>query len=192
MLTTSLSLLGRLCQPNPNAAWERFVLLYTPFLSHILINRLNVRPQDAADLVQEIFITLLRTLPKFEYDPAKGNFRSYLRQVCTSKAADLRRKRLPVAAEQGELSGLEDEEAGVEIARIWQQDHNRFLTQRALELMQAEFQPTTWKACWEFVVQGRSALEIATELGISENAVFIAKYRVIQRLRQELEGLLEE
>ena len=192
MLTTSVSLLERLGQPNQNEAWDRFVLLYTPFLSHILINRLHVRPQEAADLVQEIFVTLLRTLPKFEYDPAKGNFRGYLRQVCTSKAADLRRKRQSPAANEAELSALEDEKAGAEIANVWQQDHNRFLTRRALELMQEEFQPTTWKACWEFVVNGRSAAEIAKELGITENAVFIAKHRVIQRLRQELEGLLEE
>ena len=192
MLTTSVSLLGRLGQPNQNGAWERFVLLYTPFLSHILINHLHVRPQDAADVVQEIFVTLLRTLPKFEYDKAKGNFRGYLRQVCTSKAADLRRKRQAPAANEAELSNLEDEKAGAEIARVWQQDHNRFLTRRVLELMQEEFQPSTWKACWEFVVNGRPAAEVARELGISENAVFIAKCRVVQRLRQELEGLLEE
>ena len=192
MLTTSVSLLERLGQPNQNEAWDRFVLLYTPFLSHILINRLHVRPQEAADLVQEIFVTLLRTLPKFEYDPAKGNFRGYLRQVCTSKSADLRRKRQSPAANEAELSALEDEKAGAEIANVWQQDHNRFLTRRALELMQEEFQPTTWKACWEFVVNGRSAAEIAKELGITENAVFIAKHRVVQRLRQELAGLLED
>jgi RNA polymerase sigma-70 factor (ECF subfamily) len=58
--------------------------------------------------------------------------------------------------------------------------------------MKTEFQPSTWKACWEFVVNGRPATEIARDLGITENAVFIAKYRVIKRLRQELEGLLEE
>ena len=58
--------------------------------------------------------------------------------------------------------------------------------------MQEEFQPTTWKACWEFVVNGRPAAEVAAELGISENAVFIAKCRVIQKLRLELDGLLDD
>jgi RNA polymerase sigma-70 factor (ECF subfamily) len=192
VLTTSLSLLGRLGQPNQNEAWERFVLLYTPFLSHILTNRLQIRPQEVVDLVQEIFISLLRTLPNFKYDPAKGNFRGYLRQICTSKAIDLRRKhRFPTATE-AELSAEEDEKAGAEIAQVWEKDHNRFLTCRALELMKTEFQPSTWKACWEFVVNGRPATEIARDLGITENAVFVAKHRVIKRLRQELEGLLEE
>jgi RNA polymerase sigma-70 factor (ECF subfamily) len=66
------------------------------------------------------------------------------------------------------------------------------LVRRALELMRAEFQPATWKACWEFVVNGRSAAAVAAELGISENAVFIAKFRVIRRLKEELKGLFEE
>jgi RNA polymerase sigma-70 factor, ECF subfamily len=192
LLTTSASLLGRLGQPNQNEAWERFVLLYAPFLSEILISRLRVRPQDADDLVQQIFITLLKKLPEFEYDPAKGKFRGYLRQICTSKAIDFLRKRRSFSANEAELSRLEDEKAGAEIARFWKQDHNRILTERALDLMKENFQPTTWKACWEFVVNGRSAADIAKELGITENAVFIAKDRVIQRLREELEGLLEE
>ena len=132
-------------------------------------------------------ISLLRTLPNFKYDPTKGNFRGYLRQVCTSKAIDLRRKHRAPTANEAELSDLEDEKAGAEVAQIWEDDHNRFLTRRALELMQEEFQPTTWKACWEFVVNGRSAAEVAKELGITENAVFIAKHRVIRRLKQEME-----
>ena len=118
MLTTSVSLLDRLAKPNQNGAWERFVVLYTPFLSYLLIQHLRVRPQDAADLVQEIFLTLLKTLPKFQYDKAKGNFRGYLRQVCTSKAADLRRKQQPPAANEAELSALEDEQAEADIADL--------------------------------------------------------------------------
>jgi RNA polymerase sigma-70 factor (ECF subfamily) len=57
--------------------------------------------------------------------------------------------------------------------------------------MQADFQPTTWKACWEHVVAGRPAAEVAAELGITVNAVHLARARVLRRLRQELEGLIE-
>jgi RNA polymerase sigma-70 factor (ECF subfamily) len=74
---------------------------------------------------------------------------------------------------------------------FWEKEYRRELTARALQLMQADFAPTTWKACWEFVAQGRSAAEVARELGISENAVYLAKCRVLRRLRQELAGLVE-
>jgi RNA polymerase sigma-70 factor (ECF subfamily) len=57
--------------------------------------------------------------------------------------------------------------------------------------MRAEFESSTWTACWEHVVSGRSAADVAAELGISEGAVYVAKCRVLRRLRQELKGLLD-
>jgi RNA polymerase sigma-70 factor (ECF subfamily) len=54
-----------------------------------------------------------------------------------------------------------------------------------------EFQPVTWKACWEFVVCDRKADDVASELGVSVNAVYLAKSRVLRRLREELAGLLD-
>jgi RNA polymerase sigma-70 factor (ECF subfamily) len=62
---------------------------------------------------------------------------------------------------------------------------------RALEIMQAQFQPATWKACWEHPAVGRAAAEVAAELGTSEGAVYVATHRVLRRLREELEGLLD-
>jgi RNA polymerase sigma-70 factor (ECF subfamily) len=70
-------------------------------------------------------------------------------------------------------------------------EYRDFLVARALRLMQADFQPTTWKACWEHGVCGRPAHEVAAELGISESSVYVAKCRVLRRLRVELDGLLD-
>jgi RNA polymerase sigma-70 factor (ECF subfamily) len=74
---------------------------------------------------------------------------------------------------------------------FWETEYYQQLSQRALQLMQSEFTPTTWKACWETVVQGRATAEVARELGITENAVYVAKCRVLRRLRHELTGLVE-
>jgi RNA polymerase sigma-70 factor (ECF subfamily) len=70
-------------------------------------------------------------------------------------------------------------------------EYRQQLVRQALQIMQAEFEPTTWKACWEATVSGRSAAEIAQELGVSVNVVYSAKNRVLSRLRQELAGLLD-
>jgi RNA polymerase sigma-70 factor (ECF subfamily) len=80
---------------------------------------------------------------------------------------------------------------GPEGDAFWEKDYRSQLVGRALELMQSHFQPATWKACWECVVNGRSPVEVAAQLGISVNAVYIAKSRVLSRLRQELDGLLD-
>jgi RNA polymerase sigma-70 factor (ECF subfamily) len=69
-------------------------------------------------------------------------------------------------------------------------EYREHLVRRALTLMQRDFERTTWKACWETVVADRSAAEVATELGITVNAVYLSKSRVLRHLRHELRGFL--
>jgi RNA polymerase sigma-70 factor, ECF subfamily len=187
MDTTSASLLERLRQPNPQADWARFVELYTPFLLE-WARRAGLQAQDAADLVQEVFVTALHEMPQFNYDKNKS-FRGWLRTVARRKWLNRQRARqkLPEVHE----AALADVAGPADMEAFWEAEHHQRLTARALELMQAEFEPTTWKACWEFVVQSRPAADVATELGLSENAVYIAKWRVTRRLREELQGLLD-
>lgn len=77
------------------------------------------------------------------------------------------------------------------LTELAEAEYRCHLVHRALELMQAEFQTVTWKACWECVVRDRTAAEVAAELGITVNAVYLAKSRVLRRLREELQGLLD-
>ncbi len=80
---------------------------------------------------------------------------------------------------------------GDDIAAFGEREYHSYLAQPALRLMQSEFQPNTSRACWEQVVGGRSAADVAAELGLSEGAVYVAKCRVLRRLRQELDGLTD-
>jgi RNA polymerase sigma-70 factor (ECF subfamily) len=187
MHTTSLSLLERVRQPGEPQAWARFVELYTPLLFH-WARRAGLQEPDAADLVQDVFLTLVRKLPEFAFDPARS-FRAWLRAVTLNQWRDnlKRRDRRPLPANP---AALETAEAPEEVA-FWEVEYRRRLVDRALEIMRAEFQPATWQACWQVVVEGRPAAEVARELGISENAVYIARCRVLRRLRGDLEGLLE-
>jgi RNA polymerase sigma-70 factor (ECF subfamily) len=188
MEQTPASLLERLRHADEAGAWERFVELYTPFLYHCA-RRLGLRSEDAADLVQDVFAVLVRKLPEFTYDRDKS-FRSWLRTVVLNKWRENYRRRVPQPAEApgplpDDLAGSDPNDAFTEA------EYRQYLMARALKIMQAQFQPTTWKACWEHTVSGRPAAEVAAELGISEGAVYVAKHRVLRRLRQELEGLLD-
>lgn len=60
-----------------------------------------------------------------------------------------------------------------------------------MEIMQAQFEPRTWQAAWEMTANRLSAAETGQKLGLSEAAVYVAKSRVLRRLRQELAGLLD-
>jgi RNA polymerase sigma-70 factor, ECF subfamily len=183
-MNTPITLLERLRTPNEPSAWGRFVDLYTPVL-FAWARQLGLSDPDAADLVQEVFVLLLQKLPEFRYERGKS-FRAWLKTITLNKYREDRRRRVPLSAGEGELEAVpESAEA------FWEQDYRDHLTRRALEVMKAEFQPTTWKAFWELVVNGRPGTEVAGELGVSVNSVYIARSRVLRRLRQELSELTE-
>lgn len=150
--------------------------------------RTGCREFEAADLVQEVFTLLVRKLPEFTYDRNK-TFRSWLRTVAQNCWRNLhRRAAIPLAASASELTELA---APNDDDPFWEVEYREHLVGRAFELMRADFHPTTWQACWCLVVEGQPAAEVARELGISVGAAYMAKSRVLSRLRQELDGLVD-
>ncbi len=182
MQTTPPSLLQQLRSPDDQRAWRRFVDLYTPLLFY-WARRVGLQESDAADLVQEVFTLLVRKLPEFTYDQNKG-FRNWLRTVLHNKWREIERRRTLEPAS----SAVPERTVGDDVAALAEEEFQRHLAVRALELMQTEFQPATWKACWECAAAGRPAADVAAELGMSVNAVYLATSRVLRRLRQELAG----
>jgi RNA polymerase sigma-70 factor (ECF subfamily) len=183
---TSPSLLERLRKPDEPRAWSRFVELYTPLL-FFWSRRLGLSPQDAEDLVQDVFADLIQKLPDFTYNEQKS-FRGWLRKIVINKWNDRQRRRQLPRAGGEEANALLLSAA--ENSPFWEGEHRQFLVHRALEVMQADFEPTTWKAFLAFVVEGKTGFQVAAELGISEGAVYVAKCRVLRRLRQELSEFL--
>jgi RNA polymerase sigma-70 factor (ECF subfamily) len=187
MRDTPASLLDRLRGPTDQVAWERFTRLYTPLLFH-WARRLGLGQDDAADLVQDVLVTLVRELPRFEYDPGRS-FRGWLRTVTLNSWRNNRRRaELVVPAGSPAPEAVAAPDGALEIDEA---EYRRYLVGKALGTMRAGFRPTTWKACWEHVVCGRPAADVAAEFGISEGAVYVAKSRVVRRLREELRGLLD-
>ncbi len=188
MLTTPPSLLERLRQTQERDAWERFVEIYTP-LFFAWTRRLRLSDHEAADLVQSVFAVLVEQMPRFVYDRQKS-FRSYLKTILLNRWRNyLQRRATENVVRHPALESLAAEADA--IPELEEAEHRNYLVTRALALMQAEFAPATWQACWEFVVSGRPAEDVARQLGISVNAVYLAKSRVLRRLREELSGLLD-
>jgi RNA polymerase sigma-70 factor (ECF subfamily) len=183
VFSTPVSLLTRLRIAPSRESWDRFVELYAPVLL-AWAGRLRLPADQAEDLVQDVFAVLLEQLPRFEYDPTRS-FRAWLKTVLLNGWR--RRQRRAGAA----AAALPDVAAPDEPFEIEEEEYRAWLVGRALELMRAEFEPTTWRACWEFVVSGRPAADVAAELGVTVNAVYLAKGRVLRRLREELSEFLD-
>jgi len=180
--TTPASLLERLRTPGQAEAWGRFVELYSPLLFQ-WARLAKLQEADAADLVQDVFTVLVKKLPEFDYDATKG-FRRWLRTVALNKWRDGLRRRTPEPL-------IGDPEAPLGDEPFWEIEHRQLVTRRLLEMMQAEFEPMAWKAFLGMVVDGRSAAEVGGELNMTAGAVRAAKFRVLSRLRSELDGLLD-
>ncbi len=185
--STPITLLERLRRTGDQEAWARFVRLYTPLL-FFWSRRCGLRQEDAADLTQEVFATLVQKLPEFTYDRSKS-FRSWLRTVTLNHWRD-RNRRLANRPIPGNDVYLNDLPAPDFAKLLDEQEYRQHLVNRALHIMQTDFQPLTWKAFWEHGVRGRAAAEVAAELDLSLTAVYGAKFRVLARLRQELDGFL--
>ncbi len=188
MFTTLPSLMERIKTDPTRQAWQQFIDLYTP-LFFTWARRLGLSEHDTADLVQDVFATLVEKLPTFHYDP-RQSFRAWLKTVLVNRWRDWCRRRALNPAPAG-AAALAQAPAPDAVPFFEEEEYRQALVRRALALMQAEFQPAVWRACWEFVVCDRPASEVAAELGISVNSVYLAKSRVLRYLREHLHGLLD-
>ena len=189
MSTTSVTLLDQLRRGAAPEAWKRFVDIYSPILLRYAISR-GVHRDAAGDLIQDVFVVLVEKLPTFEYRP-DGGFRQWLFTVLLNKWRDRKRAaaRAPVVSAG---SHLPDPPEGDDPAdMIGEAEYRQQVVARAVDLMKSEFEPATWKACWEHGVLGRPAAEVAAELGVTANAVYLSTSRVLRRLRGSLRGLLD-
>jgi RNA polymerase sigma-70 factor (ECF subfamily) len=189
---TSLSLLDRLKVARPDASdWNRLQGIYLPLIRSWL-KRVPALGDEAADVAQEVLIVVVREVARFNRE-REGSFRAWLRRVTVNKVRNYRRKsgRRPsvgLDAVDGFLDRLSD--PNDDLAREWERDHDRHVVETLLSAVRHDFSRATWEAFQRFGVDGEPAVRVAEDLGLSENAVILAKSRVLKRLREEAGELL--
>ena len=193
MENTSLSLLDRVCRSPESESWERLTQLYSPLI-RTWLRKYDVQDSDADDLVQEVLLAVSKDLPGFEHR-GTGAFRGWLKAILVNRLRKFWRERdhRPQAKGdsdlQARLAALDDPSS--EVTRIWNLQHDQFVLQQLLAQVEPHFEATTWRAFCRVTLDGEKPAVIAEELGISLNSVCLAKSRVLRRLRQESQGLVE-
>lgn len=189
--STSPSLLQRV-KSDDTEAWHQLVKLYGPLVYHWCRSS-GLKGEDAADIVQEVFCAVVPGIEGFRGGGQRGRFRAWLRTITHNKIHDLFRHKqrqpearggtvaqrqfmdVPQPAEPTELTDPPEAEDS-----LWR---------RAVELVRAEFEDSTWQAFWRVAVDGQPPAAVAEELSTTVHAVYQAKYRVLRRVRQELDDL---
>jgi RNA polymerase sigma-70 factor, ECF subfamily len=192
--STSNSLLER-ARTRDEAAWQRLSSLYAPLVRHWCL-RAGLQAADADDRVQEVFEAVFRGLPSFRRDRPGDTFRGWLRTITRNKLRDFfsRQGRAPVGAggsdNQQHWQSLPEEGSAEDEATIVQE--KRLVYDRAVTLLRTEFETRTWQAFWRVTVEGEAVAGVAHDLTMTPNAVYVARSRVLKRLREEFVDLIEE
>lgn len=193
MTETSISLLDTLRRSPNDAAWERLVDIYSPLI-HGWLRRQGMQ-QDADDVTQEVLTVVVRRLGEFDRASRTGAFRNWLRTITVNCLRNhwRRQKNRPKGSGRDSvaelIAQLEDPASGV--SKMWDAEHDRHVTHFLLSRVKHEFREATWQAFERCALKDEDAETVAAELKISANAVYIAKSRVLKRLREVGAGLID-
>lgn len=192
MTSTPVSLLDRLKKAAADSPdWQRLNDIYLPLIQSWL-GQISGARDACDDLAQDVLMVLVRELPGFQAR-GRGSFRAWLRTITVNQTRAYfkkRRKWPAVGTSDAENLLAQLEDPGSELSRQWDRDHDRHVSQQLLQLVKNDFEPVTWKAFTRFALEGAQAAKVAVELGVSENAVLLAKSRILKRLRLEAGAFL--
>ncbi|HMC88034.1 MAG TPA: sigma-70 family RNA polymerase sigma factor [Gemmataceae bacterium] len=191
---TRASLLLRIRDGQDKEAWRQFVEIYASLIYGFARKR-GLQDADAADLMQDVLRSVASAVGRLDYDPRRGSFRSWLYTVTRNKLYSFLdgQRRHPRGSGDSRAQQLLEEQVGPDdSAAAWDQEYQRRLFAWAAERVRGEFQESTWQAFWQTAVEGRGPKDVARELNLSPGAVYVAKSRVIARLREKIQEVQDE
>lgn len=175
--STSAGLVAGVQQGDPEA-WKRLARVYAPLVYH-WCRRRGLQASDAEDVVQNVFLTVAKRIAEFRRDRPGDSFRGWLWGITRNKLGDWLRTQKDKAKPLEEIAAPEPDPDAPEMMGP--------LCRRALDVICGEFEDRSWQAFWQVVVEGRMPADAAADVGLTCNAVYIAKSRILRRLRQVLE-----
>lgn len=182
-----MNLLVRMRNPQDSQAWDEFVRIYQGAI-YSTARQWGLQHADACDLVQSVLQSVASQVDTWEPRGSTGGFRKWLRQVTRHKVIDTlrsRQRRNPSIANSSWSWNQLPQSEDPDIA-LFELECQREMFQIAAQQVRNEFEERTWQSFWLNTVEGLSAIDVSTSLGISLGAVYVAKSRVLARLREEV------
>jgi RNA polymerase sigma-70 factor (ECF subfamily) len=190
---TRASLLVRLRDPRDEAAWNEFVGLYVPVI-YGYARRQGLQDADAVDLAQEVLGAVTAAVRGLDYDPDRGTFRGWLFTVVRRKLSNWRRSRRnrPCASGSAATQRLLEEQAAAEDPEAeWEAQWQRRVFGWACEQVRRDVSETTWQAFWRTAIDGQPGKRVAADLGLTAAAVYLARGRIVARLKELVQSVQE-
>lgn len=187
MPETRGSLILRLKDQEDAEAWEEFVFMYRPVIVRLAVAR-GLQHSDADDLAQQVLLSVARSVSDWDSDPQRAKFRTWLGRVVRNATLNALSRRKPdrgagVVLINGEPADDCDDPEVLDLE--WRREAFRW----AVDQIHDEFQPKTWEAFWLTAVDGLSITEAAKQTGKSNDAVYVARSRIMARLQERVRTL---
>jgi len=190
---TRSSLLLRIRDPNDGEAWHDFAGIYTPLIHRYCLRR-GLQDCDAAEVAQEVMMAISKAIGRFELKAVRGSFRSWLFKITHHTFVDFleRQRRHPQGGGGTTVRRIIETQPDPSAEDIWNREYQRSLFDWACGQVRLEFEESTWQSFWRSAVDNQKGEEVARALGISLGAVYIAKSRVLARLKEKVIGISDD
>lgn len=191
---TRASLLVQLRDGGNHGAWQEFMKLYGPIVYGFARKR-GLQDADAADLMQEVMRSVSAAIGRLDYDRSQGTFRGWLFTITRNRVFNFlsaRRLRPQASGDTSTNQLLDSHPVENDGADVWEVEYQRRLAAIAMERVKKEFQESTWQAFWKTAVEGSSAAEVSKQIGMSTGAIYVAKSRVLARLKEEVDAMRQQ
>lgn len=190
---TRYSLIGRLHDPQNLDAWNEFASIYQPLIFRICRQK-GLQYADATDVTQEVMSKVAQAISSFDSTQPRATFRGWLYRVTRNLVIDFFRKRQnrDVAGAKTGLLELVEQEPDEDASREFRLEFQRQVFSVVADAVRSEVQPKTWQAFWSTEVLGHPVGDVAKSLGMNRGAIYVARSRVIARLRKAVEQRMNE
>lgn len=196
---TRKSLIERLNNWEDQRTWNEFYQTYWR-LVYSVATKSGLTREEAFDVVQETIIAIARQVQKGQYDPRAGSFKAWLLQMTRWRILDVfrARKRQPSLSNQGNADSEDSQNLAMErlssekdnlLESIWDREWRDNISSAALERVKAKVSPRQFQIFDCYVMKGWGVKKTAEALGINAAQVYLAKHRVGNLVKKEIQGL---
>lgn len=186
--TTRPSLLVRLTDSRDDEAWREFIAIYEPVI-YTMVRRRGLQDADAREIVQEVLLSVSRSIATFDFD-ADGTFGGWLTRITRNATVDRLRRlstRRETIDDAAARDGFDKAVANTDLESEFDIDWRQQLFRFAAAEVRARTGETNWMAFWRTAVEGQSVPAVAKQLGIAEGAVYVARCRILKRIREAVD-----